>query len=77
MYEVVADQPTAAGLLQRSVNSACASLWQERELSVPRRPNLLTPTRSASCVAALAQHAGQSGDGRPELWSTWADALLR
>ena len=44
--------------------------------SVSRRPNLLTQTCSATYVAALAQHAGQSGDGRPELWSTWADALL-
>ena len=40
--------------------------------SVPRRPNLLTPACSATYVAALAQHAGQSGGGRPELWSAWA-----
>ena len=33
----------------------------EAAASVPRRPNLLTPTCSATYVAALAQHAGQSG----------------
>ena len=48
----------------------------EAAASLPCRPNLLTPTCSATYVAALAQHAGQSGGGRPELWSTWADALL-